>query len=359
MSGQQSFISQKTTSTLWDCVLVGAGISGLAAREKLSEAGLKTITLEKSRGLGGRMSTRRLRDSHVGDPGSNSESLIDLGAQFVSARGKAFKELVVAASMEKIYLNTDSVYPRYIHPRGMSKLAHFLGERINETQAPILRQCKVTQIRVDTDPLFWRVRLESGEEMKARSVLLTAPIPQAYELLKASGIEPENILERELAEVRYFECIAAYFKLDSSTTIKAPGVLKEVSSDISGIFDQKLKGVHSEFPYVVFHASPALSRSLWDQSQQEVLSHLSNALLPYLSGPKENGTQWNESNSGVHRWRFCQSLSPLKMPFLRWHTRLPLYFCGDGFLESKVEGAFDSGQAAASALVNEIKRMPQ
>jgi phytoene dehydrogenase-like protein len=42
-----------------DAIVIGAGISGLAAATELAKAGCRTIVLEKSRGIGGRMATRR------------------------------------------------------------------------------------------------------------------------------------------------------------------------------------------------------------------------------------------------------------------------------------------------------------
>ncbi len=60
--------------------VIGAGISGLACAAALAEAGLAVQVFEKSRGLSGRMSTRRADDWQC-----------DHGAQYFTARDPAFR----------------------------------------------------------------------------------------------------------------------------------------------------------------------------------------------------------------------------------------------------------------------------
>ena len=43
-----------------DIAVIGAGIAGLVCAQQLSQAGYSVVVVEKSRGLGGRLATRRL-----------------------------------------------------------------------------------------------------------------------------------------------------------------------------------------------------------------------------------------------------------------------------------------------------------
>ncbi|MBN1666669.1 MAG: NAD(P)-binding protein, partial [Anaerolineales bacterium] len=57
--------------TTVDTLILGAGMSGLMAANRLQQAGVETLLLEKARGVGGRMATRRF-----------GGGVFDHGAQF-------------------------------------------------------------------------------------------------------------------------------------------------------------------------------------------------------------------------------------------------------------------------------------
>ena len=65
------------------CLIIGAGMSGLLAARRLQQSGLKVTVLDKGRGLGGRMATRRILDG-----------VFDHGAQFFTVRAPAFQDCV-------------------------------------------------------------------------------------------------------------------------------------------------------------------------------------------------------------------------------------------------------------------------
>lgn len=68
--------------------VIGAGMSGLTAARRLAKAGATVTVFEKSRGLGGRLATRRTD----GGPA-------DHGAQYFTAREPAFKAWVARAKL--------------------------------------------------------------------------------------------------------------------------------------------------------------------------------------------------------------------------------------------------------------------
>ena len=72
------------TSRLRICV-VGAGMSGLTAARVLSHQGHDVVVVDKARGPGGRMSTRRIDDLRF-----------DHGAQYFTARDPHFSRHVTA-----------------------------------------------------------------------------------------------------------------------------------------------------------------------------------------------------------------------------------------------------------------------
>ena len=71
-----------------DAIVIGAGISGLAAATELAKAGCRTIVLEKSRGIGGRMAARR---QHPVQGADEIRSRVHECAVQIEGDGPAFK----------------------------------------------------------------------------------------------------------------------------------------------------------------------------------------------------------------------------------------------------------------------------
>jgi monoamine oxidase len=62
---------ERSTSSDYDCIVVGAGYSGLAAAKKLKEAGQKVLLLEARDRVGGRAHTVQTSDGHYYDFGAS------------------------------------------------------------------------------------------------------------------------------------------------------------------------------------------------------------------------------------------------------------------------------------------------
>ena len=63
--------------------IIGAGLAGLTTASRLGATGFRVDVLEKSRGAGGRMGTRR-----------EAWASLDLGAQYFTARSPEFRDQV-------------------------------------------------------------------------------------------------------------------------------------------------------------------------------------------------------------------------------------------------------------------------
>ena len=70
--------------------IIGAGMSGMICARNLKDAGYEPIVFEKSRGVGGRMATRR----------TNEGLQFDHGAQYVTAKNKHFQSFIDRAVSE-------------------------------------------------------------------------------------------------------------------------------------------------------------------------------------------------------------------------------------------------------------------
>ena len=74
---------------MFDAVVIGAGVSGLAAARRLAEAGLQVVVLEAAERVGGRILTVR-----------DGETVVELGAEFVHGRPRVLWDLIEEAGLE-------------------------------------------------------------------------------------------------------------------------------------------------------------------------------------------------------------------------------------------------------------------
>ena len=87
-----------------DVAIVGAGLAGLAAAGDLLTEGKSVLLIDKSRGVGGRMATRR-----------HGETRIDHGAQFFTARTERFQAIVDALIAQGVIKVWSHGFPILIH----------------------------------------------------------------------------------------------------------------------------------------------------------------------------------------------------------------------------------------------------
>ena len=320
------------------CVIVGAGMSGLVAANRLQEAGWSVTVLDKGRGVGGRMATRRF------DGGS-----FDHGAQFFTARSDEFKGMVAEwqrAGAAKEWSrgfadaggnpNQDG-HPRYRGAEGMTSIPKHLARNLDVRTGE-----KV--VRVDEDGGKWHVGTESGTEVSGDALIVTAPVPQALQIVESGEYELPGAVREQLGRISYDPCLALMVLLDGPSGVPEPGGVQVKSEPLDWIGDNRLKGI-SEAPALTIHGGPGWSREHYEDDEAEITA----ALLGFageMVGANVVSTQ-------LARWRYSWVSEPHPEPFLLAQNAPALVFCGDSFAQPKVEGASLSGLAAAGALLGE------
>lgn len=320
------------------CLIIGAGVSGLLAANKLQEAGWRVTVLDKGRGVGGRMSTRRF--------GGGS---FDHGAQFFTARSDEFKQMVegwqkagAAREWSRGFADAggnpnEDGHPRYQGAEGMTSVPKHLARGLD-----IRTGEKV--VRVDEDGGTWRLETESGTEAKGDALIVTAPVPQALEIVGSGEYELPEPAREALERVSYDPCLALMALLDGPSGVPEPGGVQIKGEPLDWIGDNKLKGI-SGAPAVTIHAGPRWSREHFEDDEADVTA----ALLEFageMVGANVVSTQ-------LARWRYSWVSESHPEPYLLAQNSPPLVFCGDSFAQPKVEGASLSGLAAAGVLLGE------
>jgi hypothetical protein len=315
-----------------DVLVIGAGMAGLSAAAALQKAGRKVLVLDKGKGIGGRMATRRV-----------GRATFDHGAQFVTARDPRFTALLQEARSAGVAvewcrgftLEADG-HTRWRGAPGMSSLANFGSAGLE-----IVQEKQVAALSQEGD--CWLIRITDGEVYSARAVILTAPVPQALALLESGGVLLESVLKTRLSAIQYERCLAVMAVLRGPSSLPAPGGFAPTQGPIAWIADNQLKGISDE-PAVTIHATDAFSVAHWDQDRDKTARVLLAAAEEWLGG----GIQSFE----IHGWRYSKPKQTDSLRCAAVGLSPPLVLAGDAFGGPRVEGAALSGWAAAETVLN-------
>jgi renalase len=315
-------------------VVIGAGLAGLLAASSLQAAGRTVLVLDKGRGVGGRMATRRQGDA-----------VFDHGAQYFTVRDPRFAKWVApwlksGAVTEwcRGFAGEHDGEPRYCCTSGITTvpklLASGLDVRLEQRVTAVARQ-----------GTGWRVTIAGGYLHNASAVLLTSPLPQSLELLQAGDVQMSLTTLRELTGVRYESCLAVLATLDGPNAIPPPGAVRLREGPLRWLADNQVKGI-SSVSSVTLHAGPTFTQTHWNDDRDAAARTLFAAARPWLGSARVLSYQ-------VHGWRYSQPLDVVPRPCLTVSQQPPLILAGDAFGgRSRVEGAALSGLSAADVLLS-------
>lgn len=309
--------------------VVGAGIAGCACAGVLDEAGHDVVVYDKSRGVGGRMASRR------------AERLLrfDYGAPCLTLSGaerevaEHLEERGVIARWPGAFGRWDGAGwspvdhdERWVGMPGMSAVAReLLG-------GAALR----TGRRVEAVDEDGRVALTSGEVDRFDRVVVALPAPQAVLVL------PHGSLREALAEVEVEPCWALRIEPGAEPTPLTDGDPCGVHLDgpVAWLSREHTKPGRVSGPAWVVHATAAWSEAHLEDEPETVGHALVDSLQRQLGweGPRR---------VEAHRWRHAR----VRRPVGRSHgTAGRLGSCGDGWLGGDVGDALRSGLALGRAL---------
>ena len=324
------------SSSAPDCLVIGAGLSGLILARQLQQHNRTTVILDKGRGLGGRLATRRIPYNHVG------EAALDYGAQYFQAQTDVFQNLVAQWMVQGVVTPWfhHNEMPRYRGTPNNRAIAKYLAQGL-----PVQTQARVDRLQYQDDR--WIATTAAGDRWEAPQLAITAPVPQALALLADTPLPLP--LQQSLEQVTYHACIAVLALLAHPSQIPAPGGRKITQAPLVWIACNQQKGVSPQVPAVTLHASPAFSADCWDLPDGEIVQQLVHAAAPWLGAAVVSAQ--------VHRWRYSV---PDRVFGAEWggDRALGLVLAGDGFQTpemaqqlSPMEGAVLSGLAAAEQLL--------
>ncbi len=285
-------------------------MAGLSCARMLADAGHAPVVFDKSRGVGGRLATRRagaLRFDH--------------GAQFVTARGADFRAYL--AEHAAPWQPADAPEGWHVGTPAMNALVKPMAAGLDIRLG--------SEVALERHASGWRVGKDRFERL-----ISTVPVVQARVLF------PEMI--EALASVEVAPCYTLMVAF--GTAPNWPEMARSRDGDLAWIARNSAKpGRGTEPDCWVVHASPDWSTAHLELEKKEACQRLLD-LLRTARGPLPEVT-----HAAAHRWRYAMTTVPLGRDFAQSEDG-SLLVGGDWCLGARVENAWTSGRAMAAALLS-------
>ena len=303
----------------------------------LQGAGLSVTLFEKSRGPGGRLTTRR-RDT----------ATYDHGAQYLTAESKAFTDEVTRWEAAGVVARWDgrfativhgelrpdlSTRPRWVGTPKMSSLGRHLAQGLS-----IRLHTRITSLQGGHGA--WTLHDDSADVHGPFDlVLLSAPGPQAEALLPDSS--SLQGLARGLLYAPCWAVMADY----AEPALSAWDGLKVEGEPLSWAARDSSKPGRPPGERWVLHGSAAWSHRHLEETAEFIIEALTDALSD-LGAPKPIRAQ-------AHRWRYALSV-PATGDRAVYAPAEGLGLMGDGLVHPRVESAWASGVACAEQVLSAL-----
>jgi len=349
--------SSKPPAPVRHIAVIGAGITGMACARTLVQAGHSDTVFEKSRGAGGRMSTRQ-----------TEFGAFDHGAQYFTVRDTRFEKALAISpqGVRRWSANTVRILDeagRVVASSLPPKEAHWvatpgMSALVQEWAKPLMLKGQVhfeTQVtRIQTDRLSeqrWQLHTEGpGEQTRVHSgfdtVIMAVPSVQAQALLLSSQIAKPMMAE--IAKVRVAPCwtlmLAFPQAVQPALAHLGPqwNAARSTHHRIAWLARESSKPGRGPIERWTVQASPDWSQRHLEDDAERVKAKLLKAFT------EVTGIRAQPPYAEVHRWRYAQTTEPLGKSHL-WDAKLGIGACGDWCLGHRVEDGFVSGLEMALA----------
>lgn len=321
--------------------VIGAGISGLTCAHTLQDRGVEVTVFEKSRGVGGRMATRRTADG----------LRFDHGAQYFTVRDARFEQRVTSWLEDGVVARwagrvcslsegeatwSERTTPRFVGVPGMSEVCRHLARDVD---VRFTTQVSPPEIRGGS----WRLADDAGHSLgEFDNVITSAPAPQSADLLE-SAPRLRHVAERSILN----GCWAVMLAFEETLDLPFDGAFVE-DSPLSWIARNDSKPAREAASETwVLHASPTWTTDHLEKTAEDVTHVLTHAFW------RATGTARRAPSYATgHRWRYAIPTQPLEHRCL-YDSELRIGACGDWCGGPRVEGAFLSGLAIAGRILGE------
>lgn len=318
--------------------VIGAGLAGLTLGLFLKDKADIHI-FEKSRGVGGRMATRRAEPY-----------FFDHGAQYFTARTPEFQTFLqpmidsgvvkrwdaLAATIDGENItalkNWADDEPRYVGAPGMKSLAKYLAQDLD-----IQLNTRIVKLSREQK---WVLHDDAGSlHQNFDQVIFTTPAPQAAELLPSDFKYAPLVQASEM-----LPCFTLMLGFSETLPINYQAAFI-ANSDLSWLAVNAHKpGRDPNYPSLLVNSSASYASDNVNKDRDAIMEHLCD-----LTGRLLGVSCQNADSKSLHFWRYARNAETPDLPVL-WDDDLNIGVCGDWCMGGRVEGAFRSAHILSERL---------
>ena len=299
--------------------IIGAGFSGCNLFNNLKDKYENITIFEKSRGIGGRISTKYIDDKFI-DHGTSTLIPITDDLKFFCL--DLVKNGVLKAK-----------YDEFIPKNGINSICKFLiDEKDLKTNTKISKAQNIDN--------KWILEDENHKIYDDFDLLfITIPAPQILEI----QIELPNDFKEKLSNIKYNSIFSMI--LYSNEDIKLNENKLYENSNIENIINNSKKYGYKDFSSYVIHSSKEFANSVNYKTKEEIYELFIENLDDEIKKDLDRFTII------PHLWKYATAKSSLDMPYF-FNEEKNIGICGDYFNHSNIEAALLSSELLGNKILN-------
>jgi predicted NAD/FAD-dependent oxidoreductase len=299
--------------------IIGAGFSGCNLYNNLKDKYENITIFEKSRGIGGRISTKYIDDKFI-DHGTSTLIPITDDLKFFCL--DLVKNGVLKAK-----------YDEFIPKNGINSICKFLID-----EKDLRTNTKITKAQnIDNK---WILEDENHKIYDDFDLLfITIPAPQILEI----QIELPNDFKEKLSNIKYNSIFSMI--LYSNEDIKLNENKLYENSNIENIINNSKKYGYKDFSSYVIHSSKEFANSVNYKTKEEIYELFIENLDDEIKKDLDRFTII------PHLWKYATAKSSLDMPYF-FNEEKNIGICGDYFNHSNIEAALLSSELLGNKILN-------
>lgn len=322
--------------------VIGAGLAGLVVASQLKQHGYDVTVYEKSRGPGGRMSTRRT------DFGG-----FDHGAQYFVVRDDRFADFLkpyiadgLVTEWQPQLVDCDAVGqftprpstpPRYVGVPGINSICKQLAEGLT-----VHKQAKV--LPIEKQQKGWLVQTEDNTKPATFDwIISTAPPMQTANVLRAVPSIVDQVIQQTV-----HPCFAVMLASKTPWSHEWGGAFVKNNGPLSWIAINSSKpGRDTKFTQIVLHSATEWTQNMLKNEPEVIQAEMIKAFHDVTKFPVDDLVFQT-----LHRWLYAKPTESIFVEDSLCDFDEKVAVAGDWLCAGRVEGAFLSGLDMVQRLKN-------